>query len=328
MKKWFKTRKWIYIIFLCIQFLTWMITGSDYPQKSYLLYSILHHILCVPILFVYSYYNIRLLLFRNKYALFMLASTFLVIVSGLFAVLFYHFVHNDKIHLNALIFNRLILLSVPLLFEIFIKNQEIIAKLSTIRLRQQIIQLNQQINPHLLFNAFTHLQKNILTQSPISEEIIIQIADLTRYSLKMSTHIFVELSEEIAYLTSYIELEKLRLNKTVRVDFEVQELIKHTKIPVMLLIVLVENAFKHVEAGGYVEIVLSAEQQDLFFSIENSTTNRMDVSSTKIGYQNLIKRLDIIYQKTYTFQIEANADFYRVLIQLPQLPKASILAFG
>lgn len=317
MQAWFRERQWIYGVFLVVQFFAWLLTGKDFPQESFLLYTILHHIVCVPILFVHSYYSIRLLLFREYYAWFILACAGLITFSGALAYLFYSFVPDDTVSINALVSNRLTLLAVPTIFEVFIRYKTIQEKISYIESRQQVLQLSQQVNPHLVFNAFNSLQRHIARKADNINDLVGQLADITRYSLKISTNIFVSLEDEYHYLQSYISLEKNRVGENLKVVFTTQGDLRKYKVPAMAFIVLVENAFKFSPNNGQITIELVAEGNRIFVQVENNkkTENQL---STGTGLVNLRKRLQLLYGKNFDLQLTESTTVYKVILSIPQ----------
>jgi sensor histidine kinase YesM len=315
-KIWFEHRKWIYLTFLIVQCCVFIITGDKYPTQSYLTYVVLHHLLCVPMLYVFSFYLIRLFLFKQKYVLFFINSVGLIVLSGMLTYLFYAFVPNDQVNLPALIVNRTLLLLIPTIFEIFIKYDQIQEQLNYIKAQKQVLQLNQQINPHLLFNAFSQLQKHIIQKTNDAEMLIEQLAALTRYSLRIANQIFVDLEEEKNYLQSYIALETNRLGGRISIDFNVQTHSWQHKLPAMFLIVLLENAFKYSPIHGKIEMNIVLENEDLFVQIKNEKSKTEHRKSTGIGLANIKERLALLYPKKHSLHIENAAGHFEVNLVL------------
>lgn len=168
------------------------------------------------------------------------------------------------------------------------------------------LQLNQQIQPHFLFNALNSLlglirlkQYDRLAES--FEHMVLYLR--SKYNNKESLY---PLEKEVSYTKNYLEIQKLRFGYRLRVDWEIEEGLDKVLIVPYLLQTLVENAFKHgfemvegdarltiqvrrVESG----ILLRVEDNGPGFGIE-SLENEMDES--KVGIQNLKRRLFLLFQ--------------------------------
>ncbi len=113
----------------------------------------------------------------------------------------------------------------------------------------------------------------------------------------------IPLNREIGYLENCVELEKLRLNNNIRVDFQVsQASTAHLGIAPFILMTFVENAFKHVSKHSdqlnWITIKLSIHQEQLDFFIGNSTsydTYALMTPYNGVGLKNVQRRLDLIY---------------------------------
>jgi two-component system, LytTR family, sensor kinase len=134
--------------------------------------------------------------------------------------------------------------------------------------------LKAQVNPHFLFNTLNNLYATARVESPTTASGLLKLADLMRYMFTKANQESVLLSEEIAYLDNYIDLEKMRLNEGAHISFLKKGDFSDKKIAPMLLLPFVENAFKHgVEKqldNIFVEINLSLQGNILYFQVENN----------------------------------------------------------
>ena len=106
--------------------------------------------------------------------------------------------------------------------------------------------LKAQLNPHFLFNTLNNLYGLSVVKSDKLPNLMLKLSDLLRYSLYETKETFVSLAKEISYLVNYMDLEKIRLDNQTEIVFENKVSDTTRKIAPMLLIVFVENAFKHL----------------------------------------------------------------------------------
>ena len=175
--------------------------------------------------------------------------------------------------------------------------------------------LKAQVNPHFLFNTLNNLYATARIESPTTASGLIKLADLMRYMFTKANQESVLLSEEIAYLDNYIDLEKMRLNEGAHVSFLKKGDFTDKKIAPMLLLPFVENAFKHgVEKqldNIFVEINLSLQGNTLYFQVENNKQfgdkHPLSIGS---GLENVKKRFAIGYPNRHDINIaETNEKF-------------------
>ena len=121
---------------------------------------------------------------------------------------------------------------------------------------QNLLQLNQlkgQLNPHFLFNTMNNFYALAVGKSDKLPNLILQHADLLRYTLYETESLKVPLEKEIEFLVNYVELERIRLEDSVDVKMEVDGVITGQMIAPLLLVPLFDNAFKY--CGAYSDSV-------------------------------------------------------------------------
>lgn len=166
--------------------------------------------------------------------------------------------------------------------------------------------LHSQVQPHFLFNTLNNLVSVSLHQSARMPDLLQRLAGLLSYQLHESNQKTVPVSKEIEYLKDYIALEKIRYGERldVQTNFSEWQDRPDIRIPPMLLLPFVENAFKHgasqIEADCWIQIRLLLQDRRLLFTVENSVPEENTVtSSTGLGLTNLKKRLDILFPNQY-----------------------------
>ncbi len=159
--------------------------------------------------------------------------------------------------------------------------------------------LQSQINPHFLFNALNTLYGSIPRQAAAARKIVLNLADIFRYSLQ-SDKPFVPLADEMQIVRAYLDVEQLRLGSRLIVEIEVDEAALHAPIPVLSIQPLVENAIKHGIARrtepGHVRIKAECRNDELRITVENSSAGAMPPNAgSGVGLQNVRRRLEICY---------------------------------
>ena len=164
--------------------------------------------------------------------------------------------------------------------------------------------LKSQVNPHFLFNTLNNIYSLSQHQPHLVSESILRLSKILRYLLYETDHKFITVDKEINILTDYIDLEKLRYIETVAIDLKCEIDDFSEMMPPLLLIPLVENAFKHgvsVSRGNrFVDVRCSIHQRQLHLVVRNSAPANADdkLINDNIGLSNLRRRLDLLY-KTY-----------------------------
>ncbi|WP_394748941.1 sensor histidine kinase [Spongiimicrobium salis] len=185
--------------------------------------------------------------------------------------------------------------------------------------------LKAQLNPHFLFNTLNNLYGLSVIKSDKLPGLMLKLSDLLRYSLYDTKETYVSLEREIQYLENYIALEKIRLEDQAEIHVNITGAIAGNTIAPMLLIVFVENAFKHLAMGhnqeSRVEVILDITGSSLSFSCTNAVDTKlnetdMEAGKSGIGLQNAKKRLVLLYPEKHQLTIVKKNDTYTVQLIL------------
>ena len=188
--------------------------------------------------------------------------------------------------------------------------------------------LRSQINPHFLFNVLNTLYGTALQENADRTASGIQrLGDMMRFMLHENNLDFINMSSEIDYLENYIALQKLRTqssNEIIIEDNITGQNCNH-KIAPMLLIPLVENAFKHgisLKQKSWIKISLTCNEKEIIFEVRNSMHTRQDNDPEKeksgIGFINVLERLKLIYPGKH--EISVNGDGKEFFVELSIQP--------
>lgn len=185
--------------------------------------------------------------------------------------------------------------------------------------------LQSQLSPHFLFNTLNNLYGLSISEHEKIPTLLLKLSELLRYSVYEAKGLFVPLNEELNYISNYIEFEKIRIGDRLMLKTDIADLnSSDIKIAPMLLIVFVENAFKHskntAEQRVKVEISVTIWGSYILFSIKNSQTQSKEKSAldknSGFGLANVRKRLELLYPGEHILEIENNTDFYSLRLQL------------
>lgn len=180
--------------------------------------------------------------------------------------------------------------------------------------------LKGQLNPHFLFNTLNNIYSLSIDNSPKTSESIAKLSEMLDQVLYKSDSKFVPLKSELALIKNYIELEKLRYDERLKISFSSD--IEHTtQIPPLILLSLVENAFKHGagEDDGSPTINISVKNtENVFtFSVKNSISEHYKTDNKKtIGLLNVRKQLDLIYGNSYDLKIHTKPTEFLVTLTI------------
>lgn len=214
----------------------------------------------------------------------------------------------------------MILVVVKLAWDATVKQQKI-DSLNRMMAESELDYLKQQINPHFLFNNLNNLYAYAIENSPKTPKIILQLSAILRYMLYDCKAKTVSLIKEEENIRSFIELNKLQLEGKGNVNYH-SRLDNDYFIAPLILIVFVENAFKHSQAGQSegIEIDVNIEVQNGELIMQCSNTYYKNENSGEldggIGLQNVKNRLELIYTDKHYLNIEDSNGKHSVLLKI------------
>lgn len=176
------------------------------------------------------------------------------------------------------------------------------------KLSAQIASLKSQINPHFLFNTLNNIYPTAIDTSPRAADMVDKLSEMMRYTMKDIQQDFVLLEDEINYISNFIELQKLRLDRSVKLEYYSLENIPAFQIAPMLLIPFIENAFKHgvnSEQKSLIKIEIIMNKTEFQLKVVNNKVNvQRDISERSgLGIENTKHRLDLIYPSKHLLVI-------------------------
>ncbi|WP_127125457.1 sensor histidine kinase [Pseudoflavitalea rhizosphaerae] len=211
------------------------------------------------------------------------------------------------------------------LIRVTVKGQLTEAKVSAAQSQSELQLLQSQLSPHFLFNTLNNIYGISLTRHDKVPPLLLKLSDLLRYSVYDAKEQFVPLKHELDYINNYIEFEKIRVGEKLLLYVEIEPNINpQIKIAPLLLIVFIENAFKHAKNTTSQEIQISMQlktwKDTILFAVWNSNSNQqgspMLNSHSGFGLESVRKRLALLYPGEYDLNIEDKDNSYSVMLQL------------
>lgn len=185
--------------------------------------------------------------------------------------------------------------------------------------------LKGQLHPHFLFNTLNNLYALTLVQSPRSPAVVIGLSEILRYMLYEANAETVSLKRDIEILESYVALEKIRYEDRLDLHFSMNGVTEELHIVPLLILPLVENAFKHGTSEkigqAWINIDLHVKNHLLKFKIANSKAEPTagppkSSDHNSIGLANVRKRLGILYPAAHQLRILEEVDIFAVILEI------------
>ena len=283
-----------------------------------------------------TYFIIPRFLKRKNYFYFALFSILLILLSALLRALVavqmnLHFFHSSQTtDLGNLYFHSVI--NITLWVQVIvigkmildrIQHQQQLEFLEKERIKNELDFLKAQINPHALFNSLNTIYGYIDKNNQAARNILLQFSELLRYQLYDCSVEKINIGKEIDYLKKYIAFQQLRKEENLMVEMDMYEINPDLEIVPLLLVVLVENAFKFVsnssDRQNKIVIKLFSRDKTLHCYFSNTTERQPPSSIDKsggIGISNLKRRLELSYPNRHELIIQNGADLYETTLTI------------
>ncbi len=185
------------------------------------------------------------------------------------------------------------------------------------RIDTELSYLKSQINPHFLFNTLNSIYSLAIIGSNNTADAVVKLSNMMRYVLNDASREWVSLEQEVNYIKNYIELQKLRFDNSVKINFEVVGELENKMIAPLLFIPFIENAFKYgvnAEQNSDINIEISIKQKFVQLNVRNNIVDYTQTSmdSHGIGIENTKSRLQILYPEKHILVIENKEGVYEI----------------
>jgi len=187
----------------------------------------------------------------------------------------------------------------------------------------ELQKLQLQLQPHFLFNSLNSITALILFDTEKAREMIGQLSDFLRATLKRADEQWISLEEEFQYINLYLSIEKVRFGHRLHVEADLDEQLKIWLIPPLILQPLVENAIKFGLYGTTdqvkITMITSRMEDHLAIRISNPfDADAQPASGTGFGLQGLKRRLYLLYARNDLLQTRTEGNQFIVQLTLPE----------
>lgn len=197
-------------------------------------------------------------------------------------------------------------------------------------LEQQMEYLKYQVNPHFFMNTLNNIHALVDIDPERAKTTIVELSKMMRHILYEGSKKLIPLTREVEFLNLYVQLMRLRYTRKVHINVDVPPQLPELKLPPLMLIIFVENAFKHgisYREESFIDIKVRVEDKRLLFSCCNSKPTQVQRTNEKggMGLQNVRQRLELLYDDDYTLDINDGEKTYEVKLDIPmqtRLPDA------
>ena len=202
-----------------------------------------------------------------------------------------------------------------------LRDEQQMEELKRQNLQAEMDYLRYQINPHFFMNTLNNIHALIDIDTEYAKSAVIELSKMMRYVLYESGSETISLKKDIQFIENYIELMRIRYD--ICLDYPAT-IPNKVAIPPLLLIVFVENAFKHgvsYNHASFIHIRIGYRDDAVTAVISNSRHEKSRPGTTGIGLENVKKRLALIYQDNYTLSIDdSDPAVYTVKLIIPIMP--------
>ncbi len=190
--------------------------------------------------------------------------------------------------------------------------------------QSKIVALNNEVNPHMIFNTLNNIH-TLLDEDPEgAKKMIVDFSTLVRNNLKNKRSIFTTLAHERRFLEDYLSLQNNGAASRYQIAYEIEPGLDDAVVPKMVLQPLVENAIKHSHVQDrplVIKLQAYQEQDHLFLAIENQITKQKSrfgkTHGMGIGTENIQRRLNVLYGEDFRFQAGQQGQIFSCLIMIP-----------
>ncbi len=326
-----------YLVFIAYENLSW--NGFSTENGLLHLASFYGIVTNMAVFYVqYSWLNASFFI-KKKYILYLIFSilTF-IIITGIESYIDYYVIITHRIHIieqapvfelvASWVFSNTVL---NLMFSIFgflsrfqleyVKAEKAKQELLEATHATELKYLKAQLNPHFLFNGINSVYHLIGKNNPLAKNTLLQFSNLLRYQLYDSDTSYITLAKELAYISQYIQIEKIRKGDDITLSYAIAMENGEQSIAPLMLIPFVENAFKHISnfdaaSNNIISINIKEAHGILHCLIKNTYDDfKQSTIHGGIGLQNIKRRLTLVYPKRHTLSV-THEEMYCVTLKI------------
>ncbi len=322
---------WVAVFFAWYYF-----RADDYAEKSTALRVTFIKVADLALMiYITNYVFLPYLLYRKKYLWFGFAFVSLIFISSIVKMnilgrmlnnpALYNWSINwkDRVYDNVLPHFFLVTagVAVKLLFD-YARLQRRMMEIAKEKAEAELNFLKSQINPHFIFNSLNSVYFLIDKENKEARTALQKFSDMLRYQLYEMNGSRIPIEKEVAFLKDYMDLQRLRIDEKYDVQFNLDVSVYGLQIEPLLLIPLMENAFKHVShhtgKKNFVHVSIGRDNGSLCFKVENSKEDKLSTNTGDggIGLQNVKKRLELLYPGKHELKVKETADDFSINLKI------------
>lgn len=322
----FVKRRWIVHVFFWLVILLLYVVffgrqNSNYIQTFFFVGLLMPITICTT--YFINYFLIPRYLMKERYGFFLLYFLYTLIGSIFFemsvAMITFIIIAEIRIqNMSPASFDIFFLLA-SLLMVVFLgmaikllshwrKSKDDYQRLMLEKVATELKFLKAQLNPHFLFNTLNNLYYLTLEKSDKAPKAVLQLSEILDYVMHSDKVTWVPLTEELKQVENYIGLEQLRYEDRLVVETSVTGPVEGRRIGPMILITLLENAFKHgvvnMSGAAWIKMEVAVKEEKLQISTSNKW--KQQESNSGIGLENLRGQLVLLYGNGFDLRIDAD----------------------
>jgi two-component system, LytTR family, sensor kinase len=260
--------------------------------------------------------------------LFVFGVVLLLIREGMDKIYYFGILQNGKpfsqiMHRTMAIMGFLMISSAFSVVKRLSENQKMLFALEKSKLEAELAFLKTQINPHFLFNTLNNIYSLAYLKDDKAAPMIAKLSNMLRYMLYECSDRRVPLSQEVAFLQNYIDLQAVKSESSLMIDFFAENVSEEHQIAPLILINFVENAFKHAHWETHPDAWINVhvevtEEHELLFEVSNCKYEVKKVVTRHhgIGLTNTKKQLELNYPNRHSLTITDETDSYNILLKI------------
>lgn len=317
---------------LLLRLLLWVVAAISLPfllDTVQSVKSLMPYYYAACCVFLFAFFELSLFLFRRRcyfYYLLSLALAYFAFthLADFLAMLDLGYRLDDLMRLQRLRVNYVsqsmfrFVVAVSVVYHLYVLHRER-QEMMKAKLEAELTMLKSQITPHFFFNSLNSIYSLSLAKDDRALDAIITLSDMMRYVLTDAKADWIDLEQELTYLDRYVELQRLRLPNQTKLDYKVEMSGNH-RIPPMLLITFLENAFKYGASSQNEEkisIHLAVEDNTLCLATHNAiVVAKKKSNSTGNGIANARRRLELVYPNCHDLLICESNGYYQLKLTI------------
>ncbi|MCE7926516.1 MAG: sensor histidine kinase [Haliscomenobacteraceae bacterium CHB4] len=210
-------------------------------------------------------------------------------------------------------------------FSLWTRQQRLIEKAKREKVEAELELLKSQVEPHFIFNTLNNIYYLAQNNHPRTGEMIYRLAQLLSFMLYDSRKSMIPVEKELDYIRDYVNLERIRYGEKLDISVNVYGNLKDAMAPPLLLLPLVENAFKHGIAPvgtGWIRVDVSRRNGSLVCKVENSVPEQIQEKAQKneasgLGLSNLESRLGALFPQQHELKTLRGKESFLSVLSIP-----------